>query len=508
MAASPKKGAVDYKVLHDAYINQYLQKLGIEPLEQHRKVVARKCTLAELQATWTDGPVAEQVAPVRRGRGGGAWETSLEAAGKGYSRDSEVSEPMMSAVPPDTSGIYEKAKKGTGSFLEKKKYTQEERFLLAFSEMSLRDQENSRGADSVLTEDLELLQSQARGEEGPIHKREVLRSWDKEGFEELERLKRKFILPFACSRGASMISWQSPGLLNQIHVPVELSAELRKPLRVSVEQLQTEATDYAENRFPLELLSTRRDPFFFDDIRRLLCSPELARLIGLLAHLVYWNAFGSLHLRRLPETTRQSLVLTMQELWSKLAKKGQAGPRGQFFVPVVLLFLKWGVEKALLLQYEKFLRDADYGADALTQLADQINVAVMCLFDPDCAAANFGTLDSSSDASRLWRKLQIHQMKHGLTPATRTIAREFRTSPMMLLLMHGDGEGPADPKTRKLLQNSSSDTVLAAVAGLPPLEQGSRPRAMRHGRARTLEGLDAERKAVLYRTARSRIHAR
>ena len=33
------------------------------------------------------------------------------------------------------------------------------------------------------------------------------------------------------------------------------------------------------------------------------------------------------------------------------------------------------------------------------------------------------------------------------TPATRTIAREFRTSPMMLLLMNSDG-GPSDPKTR------------------------------------------------------------
>ena len=102
-------------------------------------------------------------------------------------------------------------------------------------------------------------------------------------------------------------------------------------------------------------------------------------------------------------------------------------------------------------------------------------------------------------------------MKHGLTPATRTIAREFRTSPMMLRLMHGDGSGPADAKTRRLLQNSSSDSVLAAVAGLPPIpdskkpNRGSAPRAPRPARSPQPGPLDAARKAVLYSTACSRV---
>ena len=301
------------------------------------------------------------------------------------------------------------------------------------------------------------MQSHARGEEGPVHRREVLRQWGNEGFQELESLKkklrsrvgnlcnslfgvveslyktprstlefpyvtgqlRKFILPFACSRGekgSGIVSWQSPELLAEIEVPAEWVAELRKPLRVSVEQLQVEVTDYAENGFPLELLSTRRDPFFFDDVRRLLCSPELARLIGLAAHLVYWNTFAHLHApqQTLPEATRQSLVLTMQEAWTKLEelarnklRKADARAR-EFFVPVCLLFIKWGIEKALLMQYHKFLRDTDYGEDATTQLVHHINVAIMCLFDPDCSAANFGTLDSSSEASRLWRKLHLY----------------------------------------------------------------------------------------------------
>ena len=54
-----------YKIVHNAYTSQYLQNLGIEPLEQHRKalpqncktskmrdvvqVVARKCALTDCQ---------------------------------------------------------------------------------------------------------------------------------------------------------------------------------------------------------------------------------------------------------------------------------------------------------------------------------------------------------------------------------------------------------------------------------------------------------------------------
>ncbi|CAE7788955.1 MCAT [Symbiodinium sp. CCMP2456] len=450
-------------------------------------------------------------------KGGAYWERSraselMEAGGL---PGQESSDPLITAVPPDTSGLYEKAKKGTGSFLAQKKYTQEERFLLAFSAMSLRDQENSRGADPDFTQELETMQSHARGEEGPVHRPEVLRQWGNEGFKELEQLKRKFILPFACSRGArGTTAWQSPGLLSQIQVPAELVAEVQKPLQVSLEQLQVEVDEYAENDFPLELLSTRRDPLFFDGVRKVLFS--LTRLIGLCAHLLYWNAFAHLHSFPLPDSTRQSLVLTIQEAWSKLDElaknklsKADAHAR-EFFVPVFLLFLKWGIEKALLLQYHKLLRDPDYGEDATTQLLDHINVAVMCLFDPDCVAANFGTLDGSSEAVRLWRKLHINQMKHGLTPATRSLARGFRTSPMMLLLMHGDGSGPADPKTRRLLQKSSSESVLAAVAGIPPVLEESAS-ATRSGERRKVlwkgpaSPLEVARKAVLYSTACSRV---
>ena len=44
-----------------------------------------------------------------------------------------------------------------------------------------------------------------------------------------------------------------------------------------------------------------------------------------------------------------------------------------------------------------------------------VEVTMMSLFDPDCVAANFGSLDASLEAIRLWRKIHVHQMKHGLS---------------------------------------------------------------------------------------------
>lgn len=349
----------------------------------------------------------------------------------------------------------------------------------------------------TLTQELEEFHMLAKGEEGPVHRREVLRQWGKDGFKELEMLKRKFILPFACQAilsgfGGSSSSPGQSSIWSSGEVP-RLSPQLARPLQVTWEQIQEEATEYAESGFPLELLSTRKDALLFDDIRKCLQSMDMARLIGLSSHLVYWNAFGHLYPpeRRLSESTRHSLALSMQEVWAKLQARAGKARAQEFCVPVFLLFLKWGIEQTLRLQYSKLLDDVDYGEDATFHMVSQINVTIMGLFDPDCIAANFGTLDCCPEAIKLWRKLHINQMKHGLTPATRTIAREFRTSPMMLLLMNSDG-GPSDPKTRKLLQKSSSESVLTAVAG-----KGSKPRTTRH--------LDSVRKSSLYHTACSRL---
>jgi len=324
------------------------------------------------------------------------------------------------------------------------------------------------------------------------------------------------------------VPWQTEQLRTAVHivVPADLLPVILKPIEVTLDYIFAEGVNYVENQLPLELLTTRLDPWLFAAIRERLSSPEAIRLAGLLSHLLYWTVFGHLHApsRQLQEHTQQSLLLSIQELWSRLVEPARArlGRRGEllardspagmcFVLPVFLLALKRGVEDVFFKQYHKVFCDPDYGTMLSEQLVDQLNVLVMNVFDPDCAYANFGALDSSAQAIKLWRKLHVVQMKLGLTPAVRMQVKEFRTTPLVLLLMNGDGGGPNHPKTRQLMQKSSSDTVLATVAGVPSTKlvpvhtSPDSPSHLGPPREKVAPHLDATRRAVLYKTARNRL---
>jgi len=278
------------------------------------------------------------------------------------------------------------------------------------------------------------------------------------------------------------------------------------------------------------LLTCRRDAWLFSAIRENLSSPEAIRMIGLLAHLLYWTVFGHLRPleRRLPQPSQQSLILSLQELWSRLCDAGRPkGPRKGaepavqspsrdgaqpqapldrdspvgFVLPVYMLSLKRNVEYVFHRQYAKAFNDVHTGAALAAELVDQLNVLVMNVFDPDCAYASFGALDSSAEAIRQWRKLGVLQMKLGLSPAVKMLSREFRTTPMTLLLMNGDGGEPVDPRTRKFLQKSASDVVLATVAASPPRPSGAAASPT------VVPRLDERRRRALYKTACRRMSA-
>lgn len=366
----------------------------------------------------------------------------------------------------------------------------------------------------------------------------TLVQWGEDGERELASLKRKFILPFAVERpapgnagGTVLVPWQSQELQTdyQLPVPKELLPEAAEPVCVTFETIYTEQMKYIHDRLPLELLTTRKDPWLFAALRERLGSPEAVRLTGLLAHALYWIVLGHVHEphRRLPALTSQSLVLTLQELWARLVEpiKRSVGRRGEllgrdspagicFVLPVFMLTLKRGVERIFLDQYRKMLSDPDVGHLLNDKLVDQLNIMMMNIFDPDCSYSNFGALDSSQYAIMLWKRLFTLQMKLGLTPATRMLGREFRTTPMVLLLMNSDGYDPIDPKTRKHLQKSTSDSVLAAVAGVLPVDRidGEKHRGAAKAKPRGLAPmtpmprprLDEGRRSALYRTAKSR----
>lgn len=515
-----------YKIIHDTYVSQYLQALGVEPTEQFRRIVSRNAPLdkCEIEATWTRDPsaVANQLRIMQPliGKNLIALSSEAKATKSQKAKDLHGRLKLISAAPPDVfSGGYSKP---VSSPQHSSDYEQQ----LAFVGMRNRDIVNSTGTSAELVEELESMRRRACGHESETTDKESgLKQWGEDGARELEDLKRKFILPFAAEKHGkddAFVCWQSPELqARQLEVPPDHVQEAKHHLTMTLDQIAKEIGDFVDNSFPVELLSTRRDASFFAAIRERLKLPELARLTGLLSHLLYWSALGHLHPaeKRLPQCTRQSLVLSIEELWSQIADPRQKLTcRGEtlvkehasshcFVVAVSLLALKKAVQRVFILHYPKMFNDLDNGPGLILHLVDQINVLFMNLFDPDCTQVNFAALDSSSDAIRLWKRLHVAQMKLGLTPATRTLAREFRTRPSMLLLMNADGGGPSNAKTRKFLQKSSSDTVLAAVAGFPPVLADST-----RGKGQTLSGqvrpnLDQQRRTTLYRSACNRLSA-
>merc|ERR1719436_234039 len=62
-----------FKIVHDAYTTQYLQQLGVEPTERHKKTVSRNAPLdkCEIEATWTeDSAIARELRIIQPPAGG------------------------------------------------------------------------------------------------------------------------------------------------------------------------------------------------------------------------------------------------------------------------------------------------------------------------------------------------------------------------------------------------------------------------------------------------------
>lgn len=533
-----------YKIIHDAYTSKCLEAIGVEPTERYKRMLAKHSPLDEcnIEATWGDNsvmcsslritqPIIEkqreviQVQQTQKDQGSDALLRELERRGR---------QQMMSVVPPAVSLPSERQDpKKTQALGEREAEQQRE---AAFMMMNMSDLKASEGADAVLTDDLERVRRKARkGVQEEEDEEPTLVQWGEEGQRELAKLQKKFILPFAAEKksrhhagGTVMIPWQSQDLQADCKLDVKSDhvEEASQPVCVTLEAIYAEQSKYIYDHLPLELLTTRKDPWLFHLLRKRLLSPEAIRLVGLLAHTLYWSVLGHLHPphKRLPKSTSQSLGLTLQELWTRLVEpiKKTVGRRGEllgndspagicFVLPVFMLSIKRAVEYIFLTQYRQMFADPDFGETTLDKLVTQMNIMLMNIFDPDCAYANFGGLDGSLEAIKKWKKLHTLQMKMGLTTANRMLSREFRTTPMVMLLLNSDGSDPIDPKTRRHLQKSSSDSVLAAVSGVLPTEriEGERQRALKMGVGgfsppMPRPHLDQAKRSALYRTAKQR----
>ncbi|CAE8600346.1 unnamed protein product [Polarella glacialis] len=311
--------------------------------------------------------------------------------------------------------------------------------------------------------------------------------------QELELLKSKFILPFACERPVKegsqrtmLCPWPAKGPLD-IELPSSKAEVMLEALTIEMEQIRRNTQSWVQDQLPLELLSTRgrHEPRLLEKLRLSLCGPEMIQLTGLLSHLLYWLAFSCCRgsgLPRLAPSALQGLVSAAHELWVSLERKQRDTQLGVCLaMPCVLLTLKRGMERCFESQYPG-LFGASSGDWAHRQaLVDRINTLLMRLFDPDCIYAKFGRLDAGLDAPKkpnnaiaLTRQLDLLAAAEGNSKTKRLHGRSNRATPLVRAALQagltgGGGAGTNNPKTRNLLERSDlgGAAPLASVVVAP-----------------------------------------
>lgn len=508
-----------FKEVQDRYASKYLVQLGVEPLAHHKSQVARHAPLAEceIEAYWNDSATGSQAAAVasklrilqpqiERKRS----VAELQQARSVAQRNAEwCGQAKYANVMPPVLWHEAEGARLQGERQSQAGAAQRNMKAHAFASMQLQDMLSSERVDATLADELERRRRQIRSDledessKADVFGRLLKNKGKREADEkELQNLKMKFLLPFACERaGSKLIPWQSPELNSNpdLDVHEDFMADAVKPIVLTMGQIEEECFRYAVTGFPVELLTTRVDEELFAAVREQLVTEESVRLIGLLAHFLYWIVLEHVHPppQRLPIQSKQSLVLTIQELWSliqaparqRLGRRGELlskdGPAGiSFVIPAFMLAIKRGVEWCFTVSHPWIFAEQR----STQQFIDQLNITFMRLFDPDCLYASFGALEASEKAIKGRHDLEVRQASLGLTPSTRVIHQAYRTTPLMSLLLNSDGCNPGDPKTRVLLAKSTSEPMLGARS------------------AEERVPLEGWRRAALYRSANKRLN--
>jgi len=250
VAANDVANKDDYfKAIEDRYCAKYCVELGVEPLSHHKAYVARQAPLGEceLEATWMEvGSVANKI-KISQPQIGSQKET-VKASSSGQ-RNAEWfgRATYMDVTPPEppteVAAHFDLAAQSKDKAMAEKRRMKTH----AFASMQLQDLINSGKIDEFqgLTEELERHRIRVRSDLedesgkadvfGRLLKSKGRRESDEK---ELENLKAKFLLPFACERTVTshLLPWQSTEIRMHphIHIHEDFMEDAKKPIALSV----------------------------------------------------------------------------------------------------------------------------------------------------------------------------------------------------------------------------------------------------------------------------------
>lgn len=210
-----------------------------------------------------------------------------------------------------------------------------------------------------------------------------------------------------------------------------------------------------------------------EEVRQMLKSADVARLTGLLAHLLHWIALMPVRAEgpQLSESALQSLFVAVHKHWSKFEKMYRDSKLGvSFALPCLMLTLKRGIERSFEISYPTLMSH-----ELLRQqVTDRINTLLMRLFDPDSIYTRFGKFDGEGKAILLSKKLDALMAHAGTTQIRRLHGRMHRSTPLVRAVLGLSGQGEergavADTKTRvMMLQSDLGGTVPTGSVVRPP----------------------------------------
>lgn len=473
----------DYlKIIHEEYAHRYLDALGIASTPANKAAVMKECMLKDysIQGIWSEngGSIAHslKITPPLRQRYGHLDELSdvdqhFRQQWYGHAEPICVQPP----VSPRTGLLRECADAALasddGSGAGPGGHT-----------------EAGRGGRKVGVDaghgDLAQELAAARHDRAPAREIGTSRpsgKMDKERLQrlrgELQSLKSKYILPFACERKplepggrTELFPWPVDAPLD-FKVPPQFRAEARQPPTVTLDDVWQKLRKWVDDFAPLELLTSRQEStsFRFDDLRGELRDQDVARLTGLLAHLLYWLTLGTTCAeQRLSKPALQSILVVVYELWSQFEQRSRESPLGvSFMLPSLVLTLKRGIERSFEQQYPCLMDDEELRQGVI----DRINMLFMRLFDHDSLYARFGKFDGTGKGIQLSRRLDLLHLGNGNTHAKRLHSRTHRSTPLVRSL-HGDGH-ICDARTRKILAQSHLEGAVPADSMLevPDIER-------------------------------------
>eukprot|EP00743_Colponemidia_sp_Colp-15_P003036 GILK01003282.1.p1 GENE.GILK01003282.1~~GILK01003282.1.p1 ORF type:complete len:754 (+),score=98.45 GILK01003282.1:60-2264(+) len=209
--------------------------------------------------------------------------------------------------------------------------------------------------------------------------------------------------------------------------------ELKEPIRTTLSEVSAMIDKFTSN-FPAQQVGSRLPVEELQFTMNQVKSPNMARLIGLVAHYVYWSLFGHLNDIPLDSSHQQSLFLTIEQLFTDYETETRKRREfALFHMAYSILSMRIIIETIFKNTYPRFFTIAAEHSLAIRKIHDLLSR----LFDPNSFFSRFSSLEATMEAIKVSHKSKKKE---------KIVSNFYTTSPIVRNLF----PSPSDNRVRYL----------------------------------------------------------